>query len=347
MKRPLSLFSLCLAIGVLLSLTACHKTHNDGPSDGDQQITTTWTKVASLPATEKFLVLETFNNTIYAASASGVVYISADQGATWQPTTIVKQGTMITALAVFNTKIYVGTYTDGIFVSANNGQTWANQSTAAEITSFTIWGNNLYASTADGSAPSNGVLSLSPATNTWSSFNSNGLPSNYDFSVAKTIVCNNTLVSIRGVNGYFYTFNTTTSQWTWVAYIPVYYSITMQDLVANQGTLLASSSNKLMSSTNFGATWVIDTVGLKNNINTSFTPKVKVLFSNEQKFYVLSNMPSGGTWVQERNASAAAGTSWANADQEFLSISGVTYAMRELNQTLFIATDNGLYTKKE
>jgi hypothetical protein len=86
-------------------------------------------------------------------------------------------------------------------------------------------------------------------------------------------------------------------------------------------------------------------VGLKKEL-TEFLTKVRLLYAATGKFYVLSNMPAGGTWVQQRDETLAAGTTWAGND-EFLSTPGISYAVRKLNGNLYVATDSGLYCRKE
>ena len=158
MKNLFTVFSLCATLVILLIFTSCRKYCNNGPGTGN--VPTVWTKNTSLPIGEKFTVLETSGNTVYAASGSGIVYSSSDMGYTWSASTVVKQGTTISALAIFNNKIYAGTDEDGIFASADGGRTWTNQAAISHITSFTVWNNILYLSSSAGNSPSDGVLAL-------------------------------------------------------------------------------------------------------------------------------------------------------------------------------------------
>ncbi|MBW4890714.1 hypothetical protein KXQ82_13360 [Mucilaginibacter sp. HMF5004] len=342
MKKKTTLFSLYIGFSALLCLTSCHKCNdNNSPTPS---IPATYSKILSLPINEKFIVLETLDNTIYAAAASGIVYSSTNLGATWSSSAIVKQGTVITALTLFNNRIYVGTETDGIFVSDNNGTSWVNQSLNQYISSFVVWNNNLYASSLDGISPGT-VFVLNQSLNTWTTFSTNGLPTNHDFDVYKIVVANNTLAAIRGVNGFFFSYNTTTGNWNTTAYLPGTPQIKMQDLISDQGTLLASAGKTLFNSTNFGTTWSYDTIGLKKLSNANFTLRARVLYAASNKFYVLSNLPTGGAWIQQRDWASPSGTTWA-ANDEFLQLTGKAYAMRKISNVFFIATDDGLYYKK-
>jgi len=346
MKKLFTTFNLLIVIFILSTFASCRKYYYT-------YTTTTvvcnaplsWEKISALPANEKFTVLETSGNTVYAASASGKVYTSSDMGSTWSASAVVKQGTVISALAIFANNIYVGTEVDGVFVSGNGGQSWAKQADVAEVSSFTIWNNNLYLSGTGPTSQFDGVMVLNQSAGTWSAFNGNGLPTNYDYSVAKIIGVNQKMFSIRGVNGFFYAYDGNTTQWNQRDYVSPHRIMTMQDLVYDQNTLLASSGRLLFNSANDGATWAIDTVGLTPEpVTVAFLPKARVLYSINGLCYVVNNI-SGGACIQQRNIAAPVGTSWA-AHNDVLQFTGLAYSMRALNNVLFLATDGGLYYKK-
>jgi len=335
---------LVLSLAIWLGFSACHKCHDYSPDMGSAA--STWTKITSLPGNQEFTVLTTSGNTIYAASSNGLVYSSADLGATWIPSAVVKQGTNISALAVFNNTIYAGTQFDGIFASTNNGQTWVNQSTISLVTSFTILNNNLYASSEQGNSPGDGLQILNKNAGTWGPFNTNGLPSNYDFIVKKTIAVNQSLISLRGVNGFFYTCNTANGQWIATDYFNPHRVSTMQDVTYGSGTLLVTPGTMLYGSTNSGVTWAADTLGLQKEPGTINSTHIRMLYSFNSKLYVVSNvLTGGGVCVQQRDATAPVGTSWAT-NSEVLPTAGFGYDFCSLNNVLFLATDNGIYFKK-
>jgi hypothetical protein len=345
MKKLLTPLSLCIAVAIVLGLASCRKYCSEAATTAAYNTPSVWTKVASLPVGEQFTALDTSGNTVYAASVSGKVYSSSNLGATWSASALIRQGTVITALAIFNNRIYVGTWFDGVFVSANGGQSWTHQADIADVSSFAIWNNNLYLSAFDPLSPSEGVMVLNQSAGTWSAFNGNGLPSNYDYSVAKIVAAGQKIASIRGVNGFFYAYDGNTTQWNQRDYAAPHRIMTMQDLVYDQNTLLASSGKLLFNSANAGLTWAIDTVGLQAEpVTVSFTPKTRVLYSINGQCYVVSNV-AGGAWIQQRNISSPVGTSWA-AHNEMLQFPGLAYSMQALNSVLFLATDGGLYYKK-
>ncbi|WP_448697340.1 WD40/YVTN/BNR-like repeat-containing protein [Mucilaginibacter sp. AW1-3] len=345
-EQIITLFSLCIAL--LLGLSACRKYHDCGSDMGSTAAPATgnWTKIASLPSNQEFTVLETSGNSIYAATGAGVVYSSTDMGLTWSASAVVKQGTVISALGILNNTIYVGTQFDGIFASANNGQSWVKQSSLGQITSFTLYNNNLYASSAQATSPADGVWFLNQQPGTWTPIISNGLPSNYDFEVIKTIAVNQSLVSIRGSNGFLYTISGTTGQWTATSYFNPHRLATMRDITYAQGTMLVTPGTMLYGSNDLGASWAADTLGLQKEPGTINSTSVRILYTANNKFYVVSNiLTGGGINVQQRDASAPVGTSWAT-NSDILPAPAFAYAIRLLNGTLFLATDNGLYFKK-
>lgn len=341
-EKIITLFSVCIAL--LLGLSACRKYHDCGTDMGNAP-TSSWTKVASLPPNQSFTLLETSGNTIYAASAAGVVYSSTDMGSTWLASATVKQGTSISALAIFNNTLYVGTDFDGIFASSNNGQSWVNQSAVTQITSFTVLDNNLYASSSEGLSPSGGMMMLNQQAGTWPAFNGNGLPGNYDFAVYKTIVINQSLVSIRGVNGFLYAYSATGGLWRSTTYFNPHRTATMRDVVYSQGSMLATPGTMLFGSADAGVTWAADTAGLQKEPGIINEPHIRMLYMANNKFYVVSNiLTGGGINVQQRDITAPIGSSWAT-NSDVLPSSGFAYAIRSLNSVLFLATDNGLYFK--
>ncbi|OCX54481.1 hypothetical protein BEL04_09590 [Mucilaginibacter sp. PPCGB 2223] len=342
-EKIITLFSVCLAL--LLGLSACHKCHDYSPDMGVAS-PSGWTKVASLSSNQEFTVLTTSGNTVYAASSAGIVYMSSDLGATWQPSALVKQGTNISALAVFNNIIYAGTEFDGIFASGNGGQTWVNQSTIELVTSFTVLNNNLYASTEQGNTPGDGLQILNKNAGTWGPFNTSGLPSNFDYTVKKTIAVNQSLVSLRGGNGFFYTCNTLNNQWIATDYFNPHRMAIMRDITYGQGTLLVTPGTMLYGSTNSGLTWAADTLGLQKEPGTINSSRIRMLYTFNNKFYVVSNvLTGGGVCIQQRDVAAPIGTSWAT-NSEVLATAGFGYDFCYLNNILFLATDNGIYFKK-
>jgi len=346
MNKIFTKFNLYFIAITLLSLTACKKHYNNDDAPSSDHVPAIWTKISSLPATEKFSVMETSGNSVYAISKSNNLYISSDLGLTWSSSPIKPSlpGIEFTALAIFENKIYAATNDNGIFVSPDNGKTWSVQVSMRLNTSFAIWNNNLYVSSAEGVSPAGGILVLNKQSGTWEPFNSAGLPGNYDVDVNKIIVANQTLAAIRGGNGNFYGYGNASGQWNQKSYFTQYRNVRMQDIVYDKGIMLVSSGFHVLYSNDFANNWAYDTIGLKK-ITMVTLAKTRVLYAANQKLFVLSNMPAGGTWIQQRDQSAPAGTTWASAE-EFLPNTGASYDIRLLDNVFFIVTDNGIYYKK-
>jgi hypothetical protein len=213
------------------------------------------------------------------------------------------------------------------------------------VSSFAVWNNNLYSS----SLYYAGIFILNQNDGSWASFTKTGLPTNYSLDVEKLIPVNQTLFSVQGENGTFYTFNPTINQWNENYYFSSSFTpgISVEDMIYDQKKFLASTGRQLIYSSNGGSNWSYDTVGLKNEIATGFAQKIRVLYAGINNDYVLSNMAKGGTWVQQRGKSAIGGTTWATGE-EFLQLPAqfYSYSIRELNNIFFIGTDNGLYIRK-
>ena len=124
-KTPFALITLL----VIFALSSCQKASNPSPAAKNPAPSANWSRISTLP-NEKIAALEVSGNLIYAASASAIVYQSADTGKTWSTSNVVSPGVLVTSMAIFNNRIFVGTYHNGIFMSADNGQTWINSGTA-------------------------------------------------------------------------------------------------------------------------------------------------------------------------------------------------------------------------
>src|SRR5476651_2813060 len=162
MKPLQTLKSFILLLCTCMAISACHKKNEPGPYL--QTPTAQWARINALPA-DKIVKLATANNGIYAASGTGNVYMSADNGSTWT-TASLGPGIDITALSVFNNEAYVGTYNNGIFASDDNGKTFINQANIAQVTSFAVYNNKLYSSSENNAD----IFVLNENDDTWSAF---------------------------------------------------------------------------------------------------------------------------------------------------------------------------------
>lgn len=315
-----------------------------------------WTRLNTLPD-ENITALEIINNVIYAGSATArKVYMSADNGATWTATVKIEPQVLmtvpdvhITAIALFNNKIYAGTDWD-VYSIGDNGTSWTDEGNLTpEVTSFAVWNNNLYAS-----SYREGILKLNTANNQWQPF-ANGLNEpGFDNVATKVLTGGPNLFA--GTNYSFAAFNTTQQAWVRKNYFNhistnanIWWSDYVIDMIYNQGSLLGQiymeypTEEVIMRSDDLGSTWYRDAVDLKTDLS-KYT--MHGLLAGSTKYYSISNQDtiSVGAWIQQRDKSAPAGTTWT-AGEEFLPTLHA-WAIRENNGILFLATDKGLYFRK-
>ncbi len=329
-----------LAFIIAAGYSACRKTPvSTNPDDPKPKppvsLPADWKKVPSLPESQ-MLALEIAGNTLYAASASGIVYSSPD-GSAWTASTQVGMGYAITALAIFNNKLYAGTAANGIFTSADGGKSWVNSiANFPDISSFAALNDTLYSA----SALYSGIRKLDEVNNQWSGFNMKGLPTNYNLDIQKLIAVNNTLVTAQGENGNYYVYDKKNASWDEKYFFKSYSpGLRMSDIIYDSGIFYAGYSLAVLSSQDAGANWSYDTVGLKRGPNLDAR---RVIYAGKDYNYTIYYQGTLGTWVQKRHRGLT-GSSWATG-QEALPV-GNAYSIGEFNGMLFLATDNGLYFK--
>lgn len=332
----LTLYISCLA----LFLSACQKQARSPEQPIAPGQANGWIRITTLPA-EKISLVKTIDGTVYTAAASGLVYHSADSGKTWSAYNKIKNNVQVTAFIIFKHKIFVGSQADGVFMSPDNGNTWIATfpfPALAPASTFLVWNDHLYCS----SSGLDGIYGYDENTVNWNRFNSDGLPTNYNLTVEKAIVVNNSLLTIQGVNGNFYTYDTGTAKWSEHSFFFNHIAgLHITDILYNNNTLYASYGPAIFRSDNTGQAWAYDTVGLKRA--NDFISPTRVMYTGNDSYYTLLNVRQSETWIQQRAKTAPLGTSWSN-HQEHLSI-GYSYDISQLGNKLFLATASGLYYK--
>lgn len=283
-----------------------------------------WERITELPNTA-FTALEVIDGTIYAASGTKL-YISTDKGLNWEESVFADQEDMwATCFKKFNGRIYAGT-TEGIF-SAEIGMIhslWNHELQTENTTSFTERDNVLYAS-----LDVFGILKLNGTG--WVP-NSTGLPA-YAMSVTEVLSTPAGLLAIAGANGTFFRYDFTQGTWMEEFYSDDTVAEMQMDDIANVGnTLYVSRTNTVYRSDDLGETWVQDKEGL-------LPGHTRMLYAAADTLYSISIIDDSITRFNNRDAEAA-GEGWS-ADAGLMPLH--TFAIREVDGVLFVATAEGLY----
>jgi hypothetical protein len=110
----------------------------------------------------------------------------------------------------------------------------------------------------------------------------------------------------------------------------------VNDLLNLSGTIYAVNGNRIIRSSDAGLNWEDDKTGSHNGIYRN-------IYDGADRVYTLTDLFAGGTWIQQRDRNAAAGTDWS-VDEEFLQ-QGFSYDIIEYGNTVYLARQDGLYMK--
>ncbi len=157
-----------------------------------------WTRVEQLPSSDIFTVYHKDN--ILYAGGKRIIYVSKDEGQTWDSTTAIPGPPLINNIIVYKNELYAACAPSGVFKSPDGGITWQNISTGLlfpDISDFCEFKGDLYTATLG-----NSVYKLDPVNkNRWLFFG-NGLS---DLSANLTTIAgnNNALVAGTNANGIY------------------------------------------------------------------------------------------------------------------------------------------------
>ncbi|MEO8766262.1 MAG: T9SS type A sorting domain-containing protein [Ginsengibacter sp.] len=289
-----------------------------------------WTKITAIPSPH-IVAMTTHNGSIYSATDSNIIYKSED-GITWKSISLPSDSIDISTLGFYNNNIYAGTFRSGVFSSIDDGLTWRHNSLISHstISGFAVKNSRLFAATFG-----DGVYALDAGTGNWVHF-ANSLP-DYSVNVQNIIGTPNFLLIGAGSNGTFYRYNFAGNEWNEAYYFGrLRPSLQINKMINRGDTLLAVNGNRIIKSNDAGESWSEDKVGTHNGADRN-------VYEGSASYYILTNLFSGGTWIQQRDKNAARGTSWTTNEDFF--IGGFSYGIIEFNSTLFLARDNGLYFK--
>src|SRR6187397_190845 len=157
-----------------------------------------WTRVQQLPSSDIFTVYHK-NNILYAGGKR-IIYVSKDEGQTWDSTAAIPGPPLINNIIVYRDELYAACAPSGVFKSPDGGITWQNINAGLlfpDISDFCEFKGDLYAATLG-----NSVYKLDPVSkNRWLFFG-NGLS---DLSANLTTIAgnNNALVAGTNANGIY------------------------------------------------------------------------------------------------------------------------------------------------
>lgn len=288
-----------------------------------------WIKVSVIPA-QKIVSLTVFHDTLLAASGQNLIYRTTDAGNTWDSLMVSNDAIDIITVKIIEHKIYAGTFSHGIYTSADHGLTWQHRASNFAISDIKEAGTVLYAATLG-----EGILVYDQPSGNWLPFN-NSLPS-YSVNVNGIIGTDHSLIAAAGANGTFYRYNFSANNWEEEFYYGLLKPGLMIDKIINSGdTIFVVSGNRIIRSNNDGISWSDDNTGTPDGY-------ARTISSGSKNYYVITNIPFGGTWLQQRSKLLGTGTTWA-ADEEFQP-DGFAYDILEFQNRLFLARADGLYVK--
>jgi len=294
----------------------------------------------SCPSGNAIICLAVSGSNIFAGTNGNGVYLSIDNGTTWNPVNSGLTNTDVRALAVKGTDIYAGTYGNGMFVSANNGTSWTAVNTGLSIDNIvfisviggTIFvgtdnsGSLLFLSSDNGSSWS----SVSTGVNFFTSLTSSGSDifagtyggtvslstnngsnwSNASTGITATIVraiaaCGTNIIA-GSDNGVFLSSNNGT---TWNAIDSTAFYISVAEFAVSDTNIFAGSyGGKVFLSSNCGATWADVSTGIVSSNVRSLTIAATTIFAGTW---------DNGVWKRQMSEFATAGIDEININGHF------------------------------
>jgi len=149
-----------------------------------------WTRVERLPSSDIASLYH--KDSILYVGGSNIIFISRDNGQTWDSTSTIPQLFLVTSIIVHKGELYAAAPNKGVFKSPDDGTTWQNISSGIfpDVSDFCEFRGDLYASTLGSS-----VFRLDPVNRDhWLSF-SNGLSS---LSANNTTISGNDNAMVAG-----------------------------------------------------------------------------------------------------------------------------------------------------
>ncbi|MDR3503121.1 MAG: T9SS type A sorting domain-containing protein [Legionella sp.] len=244
-----------------------------------------WIQGDSALATQSVYDFAVSGTNLFAGTSNGGVFLSTDNGISWNAVNSGLTNTAVFTLAVSGTNIFAGTY-GGVFLSTNNGIIWSATSlTNTNVRVLAVSGTNIFAGTY-GSA----FLSTDNGTS-WNAIN-NGLTNTNIYSI---VVSGTNLFAGTLGGGVFLSTNNGTS---WATVNTGLTNPNVRVLAVSGTNLFAGTSNGgVFLSTNNGASWTAVNISLTNNEVYAFAFSGTNIFAGTTGSGVFLSTNNGTSWT--------------------------------------------------
>jgi hypothetical protein len=221
-------------------------------STDEEQTSTPKNTGLTINGANYFVLGPKVGTTLYAFS--NTVYLSADNGNTWQQANTGLPAINLTNLYAFNNVLYATYQSGAIYTSTDGGTTWTLKgNTGIYVVNLASYNGALYAGTS-----SAGVSKSTDGGATWSAVNT-GIAAG-DLQVYGSGVHNGSLY-IGTYSGKVYKFTDATSSWTQIFTA----GAAVRDFYTIGNALMTGGDNGFHYSLDDGTTWQADNAGLTGN----------------------------------------------------------------------------------
>jgi hypothetical protein len=226
-------------------------------------------------------------NTLYAGTRENGVYISTDNGSSWQQSSLTNQD--IEALAADGSNLFAGTFgfpvSYGVFSSSNAGANWIQSPLNSQIVkSLLISGGSIFA----GADFNGGLYGVFMSTNNGANWTQTSLNNKITYSLGAGV---GRIFAGTSLSGVYYSTDNGTS-WTQTSLN----SGTIWSLASNGNRVYAGAFSGLFISSDNGSSWTPTTI--VNQTVRSIAALNKDVIAGTDGFGVYVSNDSGSTWIQ-------------------------------------------------
>ncbi|MCU7504043.1 MAG: T9SS type A sorting domain-containing protein [Ignavibacteria bacterium] len=245
-------------------------------------------------------------NEIYAGTEGSGIYISTNQGQSWNETGLAKP--CISGIVGDDVNIYAGTLNDGVFISNNKGQSWNYIGLAGALSpTALVLENNAIVSGSDF-----GAAFSADTGKTWTRKN-NGLPITGEMNTGIRALAIKDSFIFAGLGGRgIYRYSDDREYWT--EENTGLTNKTVNKIISNDGYLFAGTEDGVFISTDNGENWSFSglkdfhIVSLARSAGKTFAAGIN--FSNGIKGTISLSCDNGKSWIEQ-----AAGLEDSNVQQ--------------------------------